>query len=140
MLKNYFSLLAFCLATELIAQQTESEIDSCCNEKPQEAYLEVRNREPNGIGYPRGYSSIDGFFAPAVDENFHPFLDARAHIFNNGKFASNVGVGLRYLPNEDCISYGANLFWDYSHARHAAFHQIGAGLEFLFPKWDIRLK
>lgn len=110
-----------------------------CEETPKEASLTFRHREPNGIGYSPGYSSVDLFYAPDTKSSAYPFIDLRSHFFNNGKVALNTGVGLRYLPDTSSVIVGGNLYWDFRQAKHTHFNQFGAGLEFLWPRWDIRI-
>ena len=75
----------------------------------------VRHIESGGIGYKNGYTTIEAFLSPDPNEWIAtPFLDARAHVFNNGKWAANAGVGLidatrttivrtRPLAKEQCL-------------------------------------
>jgi len=115
---------------------------SCdCDEGPSSARLSARHREAEGIGYPRGYTSLDLIYTPTwdcLDCDLYPFLDLRGHIDNSGKWATNAGVGVRYLDNCHSVVYGLNLYWDWREARHFNFHQIGGGLEVLWPCWDFR--
>ncbi|MDE3045922.1 MAG: inverse autotransporter beta domain-containing protein [Verrucomicrobiota bacterium] len=58
-----------------------------------------------------------------------PFLDARGHVFDNGKWAANAGVGLRTLKGTR--AYGINAYYDYRNTGRFHSNQIGAGLESL---------
>lgn len=115
-------------------------IDSCtCCPGPDNARVDIRTTQPGGIGYPRGYTSIDLFYAPGSNPNFHPFLDFRAHVFNDGKPAFNTGLGLRYLPDCSEMVWGVNAYWDFRDAKHTSFNQVGLGFEALWANWDLRL-
>lgn len=115
-------------------------VDSCsCCPGPENARLSLRTTQPGGIGYPTGYSSIDLFYTPGSNANFYPFLDFRAHVFNDGKPAFNTGLGLRYLPDCSEMVWGINAYWDFREAKHASFSQAGLGLEALWADWDLRL-
>lgn len=88
-----------------------------------------------------GYTSFDGFVALGLgyQDAIIPFLDIRGHVFNDGKWAANVGGGLRYAIDSKSI-VGFNLFYDYRETRwHHNFNQIGFGLEYLTRCFDIRL-
>ena len=110
----------------------------CCSQPPMR--VTVRHIDPNGIGYHPGYTTIEGFFTtfePWCDA-WVPFLDVRGHVFNNGKWAANAGIGLRYLTA--CRVWGANVYYDYRRTKHHHnFNQIGAGLESLGQTWDFRI-
>ena len=100
--------------------------------------VSVRHIEKGGIGYDQGYTTFEGFFS--TDPNFStgmPFLDLRAHVFNNGKFASNVGIGLRKI--EGCRVYGINAYYDYRKTQKNNYNQIGIGLETIGNLWDFRV-
>ena len=98
----------------------------------------ARHREFNGIGYDMGYSSLDFFAArPFHDDSIIPFLDARAHVFNNGDPAVNAGLGLRY-KNGSWI-YGANTYYDYRKSPHFHYNQWSFGLEALSRRFDVRV-
>src|SRR5690348_10439786 len=62
------------------------------------ALLGLRHIENKGIGYKTGYTTLEGFLAKDWDR-FVPFIDARGHIFNDGKWAANAGIGFRSLTN-----------------------------------------
>jgi hypothetical protein len=91
-----------------------------------------------GVGFETGFTSLDLFATPQgiYTDKILPFLDARGHVFNNGKFAFNLGAGGRYLWESNRIALGANVFYDYRHGRHEAdFNQLGMGLEALGGWW-----
>ncbi len=110
---------------------------SDCPAEPSPLRLDFRHIEANGIGYLTGYSTIALFSSlPEAWHRLTPFIDMRGHVFNDGKFASNLGVGVRYLSNR---IYGANIYYDFRQARKGIFNQIAFGLETLGTRWDFRI-
>ncbi|HEY5234691.1 MAG TPA: inverse autotransporter beta domain-containing protein [Rhabdochlamydiaceae bacterium] len=97
----------------------------------------VRHIEGGGIGYEEGYTTLEAFVAPNPDQrSVAPFFDARAHVFDNGRWAANVGGGLRALKGNRV--YGINAYYDYRNTSHLSSNQIGVGLEAL-GKFDYRI-
>lgn len=142
MRKNHLSILILSSVTLAAAYASCDApcFSSCeCCEGPNTAMVALRHIEPGGIGYGQGYTSLDFFWAPNLCGNWTGFIDARGHIFNDGKWASNLGIGLRFLPECSDVIVGGNLYWDWREARHTTFNQLGAGLELLFPCWDVRV-
>lgn len=101
--------------------------------------FEIKHIEAKGIGYKQGYTSLDAFFTGLVG-SYVPFLDLRAHVFNNGKWAANAGIGARYIFDPCQWMVGGNVYYDYRRADHDAnFNQIGAGLEAFYDHFEARL-
>ncbi|MBS0616357.1 MAG: inverse autotransporter beta domain-containing protein [Verrucomicrobia bacterium] len=100
--------------------------------------ITLRHIESKGIGYNQGYSTLEGFFTPprAVNTTLIPFLDMRAHVFNNGKWAANAGAGIRFVSDR---VYGINLYYDYRQTIHKNYNQISAGFEALGQCIDFRV-
>ncbi|MBM3197883.1 MAG: hypothetical protein FJZ58_01335 [Chlamydiae bacterium] len=117
--------------------QTVSQDPNCPKTDPSFRFR-LKHREANGIGYNQGYSSLDGFFVFGATESWFPFLDFRAHLFNNGKPAANLGFGLRYLPDHLHAVFGINGFLDIKATSHSSFEQVGAGIEILGTKWQMQ--
>jgi hypothetical protein len=65
-------------------------------------------------------------------------LDLRGHIFNDGKYAANLGMGLRWLPDQISEVFGINFYYDYRQASKKPYNQVSMGLEALGEKWDFR--
>ena len=122
------------------SQQENSSQEDVCGETKRPMRVTARHIEANGIGYNQGYTTLEGFFSPldpwGVDENWVPFLDLRGHAFNDGKFAANAGLGLRYISN---YVYGINAYYDYRNTHHQHYNQFAAGLEALGKIWDFRI-
>lgn len=102
-----------------------------------ESRVTVKTRQFNGVGYDNGYSTGAAFLAPVWRHEFLPFIDLRAHVFDDGRFAFNGGLGLR-VPVDSWI-FGGNLFYDYRNGDKFNPQQIGGGLEALGQHFDIRL-
>jgi hypothetical protein len=102
--------------------------------------VSLRHQEGSGVGFREGYSTLQGLFSTPFRSQLHAFSDLRAHIFNDGKWAANVGLGMRKMIDPIKAIAGVNVFYDYRQAPHSVrFHQIGPGMELLFAKWDVRL-
>ena len=98
----------------------------------------IRHIEGGGIGYKKGYTTLEAFFAPdPVSLDWMPFLDVRGHIFDDAKGAANAGVGLRKIAGHRV--YGLNVYYDYRTAKKIRYNQMGFGLETLGKLWDFRI-
>ncbi len=111
----------------------------CCYSNSRPERITARHIESKGIGYNQGYSTLEGFFMiPSVtDTVWFPFLDLRGHVFNNGKYAANAGLGLRYLSESRV--WGINSYYDYRQASRRHYSQYALGLESLGEVWDFRI-
>ncbi|MBX7066083.1 MAG: inverse autotransporter beta domain-containing protein [Parachlamydiales bacterium] len=117
------------------AVQNESEN---CPDGKQHYRANLRHIERGGIGYRDGYTTLEVFFASDPSQwEVTPFFDARGHIFDNGKWAANAGIGLRALWAGRV--YGINTYYDYRNTDHFNANQIGAGLETLGELFDFRI-
>lgn len=123
-------------STEMIGYMDENSI--------LEQRISLRHTEGSGLGYAIGYTSLDLFLSQSFDnQSLLPFLDLRGHVFNNGKFAGNAGLGFRYFS--PCFEqiWGVNVTYDYlQHLQHyprQSYHQVGGGLEIIGERWDFHL-
>src|SRR5579863_10638411 len=125
------------LYTTLALSSAEGEncCQNCCK-GPQHMRAHVRYTTPKGIGYNTGYATVEGFFAPSIN-TWLPFVDLRGHVFDDGKFAANAGLGLRYLSTSRV--WGVNAYYDYRNTKHRHYNQVAAGLESLGTIWDFRI-
>lgn len=99
----------------------------------------VRTLQGTGVGFDQGYSSADLFLSSSEEPEWNcwvPFLDLRAHLFNNGKPAVNAGVGLRYVT--DWV-WGINVYYDYRMTEQDHYNQFSAGFEVLGKMWEFRV-
>ncbi len=101
------------------------------------SYLDIRHRDPKGVGYETGYTTIDYFLTHRFGKPQFLF-NVRGHVFNNAQFAANGGFGFRFPWMNEKLLFGANLFYDFRSAHHILAHQAGAGLEFLHKSVDLR--
>lgn len=120
---------------ELNAQNENGTDSEECSTKERPYKIELRNIENRGVGYEEGYTTLEWYYMPTCG-NFTPILDIRGHVFNNGKFASNVGVGLRYLNS---MIWGINAYYDFRQTHRTHFNQISVGLEALGRWLDYRI-
>jgi hypothetical protein len=97
--------------------------------------FEIKHIEAKGIGYDKGYTSLDAFFTGNVC-NFIPFIDLRAHVFNNGRWASNAGIGTRYVIDPCMSMLGINAYYDYRKTKHFHYNQVGAGIEAYYNRFE----
>ena len=124
-------LSALALGTLTLAAQDHLRSDAS------PARVVVKHREHNGIGYDTGYTTAQIFAAPAWKNGMLPFLDLRGHAFNDGRFAANAGVGMRF--NWSNYTVGGTVYYDYREAKNIHPHQLAGGLEFLHKWFDVRL-
>lgn len=132
------TLLNLSLLTSLSLFTAFLKADDCsnCELGPRPMHASIKHIEGNGIGYNQGYSSLDLFLGKDFD-TYLPFLDLRGHIFNDGKWAANAGIGIRTLLGERV--YGLEAYYDYREANHLKnINQAGVSLESLGTVWDFR--
>lgn len=109
-----------------------------CPDGKQHYRASIRHIESGGIGYEDGYTTFEAFFASDPSQwKVTPFLDARGHVFDNGKWAANAGIGLRALLGGRV--YGINTYYDYRNTGRLKANQIGIGLETLGKLFDFRI-
>lgn len=116
----------------------QSEEEAECLLRVRSMRVSARHIEGGGVGYEKGYTTVEGFFAPS-DEIFAtlPFLDLRGHVFDDGKLAANAGVGVRKRLSSRL--YGINAYYDYRNTNRQHYNQVAVGLETLGTRWDVRL-
>ena len=135
---NYlFSLLALTSLSLVHLHAEDPAPDEPCGSTPKPMRVTTRHIEGNGIGYNKGYTTIEGFFAPYKVGNWTPFLDVRGHVLNDGQLAANAGLGARYLT--DSRIWGMNTYYDYRNSNHQHYNQVALGLESLGKIWDFRV-
>jgi len=132
-------LIAICLSPAVLVSKEELSLSQeNCGLSPSPIRIATRYTIGRGVGYSEGYTTFEGFFAPPplLDKSWIPFLDARGHVFNNGKFAVNAGLGIRYLNSR---VWGINAYYDYRNTVHQHYNQVSLGLESLGITWDFRI-
>ncbi|HSX37388.1 MAG TPA: inverse autotransporter beta domain-containing protein [Chlamydiales bacterium] len=94
-----------------------------------------------GVPYGSDYTTLGAFFASDYSPgSVYPFLDLRAHRFDNDTYALNIGIGGRYIPEAHsfCQMFGVNVFYDWRQGCLNQYNQVGVGVEILGRRWDIR--
>jgi hypothetical protein len=133
-----FRFVFFATVLPLITFANVDQEEVGCRDGKRHYRAGVRHIESGGIGYEDGYTTFETFLATDPSQwNITPFLDARAHIFDNGKWAANAGIGLRALWGNRV--YGINSYYDYRNAGRFHSNQIGLGLETLGKLCDFRI-
>ncbi len=138
-LKKSFILSLLCLSApySLTAAMNCSK-KSDCNDACQSMRITARHIENEGIGYNTGYTTLEAFLAAPVDRwSVMPFMDLRGHIFDDGHWAANGGLGLRTLQCDRI--YGGYAYYDYRDTKHKGYNQVSFGLETMGTFWDLRL-
>lgn len=103
------------------------------------ARISVSGYAGEGIGLDNRKASLSVFFAPQLNNDWHPFIDLRGHyLSSHGHWAANAGLGARWQKCCDGI-LGAYVFYDYREGKHCDFHQVGPGLEYFGGCFDVRL-
>ena len=125
----------FSLEGTSLFQPTQPESTPLVSYKPYR--FNLSHIESKGVGYNQGYSTLSGFFTLQAN-SFLSFLDMRAHVFNDGKWASNVGLGTRYLLDSSSYMVGVNGYYDYRKTKHLHYNQVGVGFEAFLHSWEFR--
>lgn len=123
-------------------ESTSSRDANCCRSiRPFPGQIKIKHLEYQGIGFNKGYSTLELFLSPPKAWNYsnYLFLDFRAHVFNDGRPAFNGGFGWRYLFDPLRGAIGANAYYDYRKTKHLKINQFGLGLEYLSPHWEARV-
>lgn len=103
------------------------------------SFFIMKHREKQGVGYNEGYTTLAFWLSPCWKERFEPFIDARLHVFNDGRVASNLGVGCRFPTPQDQWALGWNFYYDFRNSNSHGFNQLSLGLEALSDTVDFRL-
>src|SRR3954467_12102897 len=100
-------------------------------------HIDIRHTESKGLGYKDGYTTLEGFGIYDHNPYFMPFLDLRGHVFNNGKFAGNIGLGERtVIPSINHV-FGFYAYYDVREAGHDfTVHQLSPGIELLGKRME----
>lgn len=134
-------LLFFLFSFLIIIFFCNSRLSASCFTNPSCIYLD--HTFGKGIGFDEGYTTIEYMTFPSwlcCKNNFWTFVDARLHVFDNGKLATNAGIGFRIQPRNYTSFFGFNVFYDFRQGSHNFdYNQIGLGLEFLNCCFDLRL-
>ncbi len=98
------------------------------------SFTKLKHREHKGVGYDQGYSTID------LHLNITPllFLNTRGHVFNNGEFALNLGLGGRVSAPSKKWTVGLNGYYDYRDSSVLSPSQLGGGFELFISDYVLR--
>ena len=100
---------------------------------------EVGARIGDGRSYDVGYATIGAFIGTyCCDSGDSYFLDFDFHRVEDGRLATNVGVGWRTFSPFGGEIFGVNVYYDTRHLVGTTLQQIGVGFELLGKCWDIR--
>lgn len=101
----------------------------------------IRHMSTEGVGYDKGYTTLDQMLFPfQSSKSFWPFVDFRAHAFDDGEFAANLGIGTRFYCSSWAKVIGFNTFFDYRETpKQSRFTQMGVGIEILGQCFDLRM-
>src|ERR1700722_8804272 len=103
-------------------------------------HLGVRHTEARGVGYQTGYSTLEGFAMYNRNAHFMPFIDLRGHVFDDGKFAGNAGVGGRTLLSSIGHVFGCYVYYDVRQSSHGLVpQQVSPGIELLGSRMEYRV-
>ncbi len=130
------ALVACWMGCSSYANAAEQETQCGLGVRPM--HLTLRHIEGRGIGYKDGYTTLEGFFAPDPETvGALPFVDLRGHVFDNGKYAGNAGLGIRWMRHSRV--YGVNTYFDYRKTGRHRYSQAALGVETLGKRWDLRI-
>ncbi len=130
--------LACSTASAVFSNEKEQASSEICQDGEKHYRVAARHIEGGGIGYNRGYTTLETFLAPDPNQcPVMPFMDVRGHVFDNGRWAANAGTGMRGIWG--CRTYGINAYYDYRNTKKRNYNQVGVGLETLGTLWDFRI-
>lgn len=102
-------------------------------------FLSLRRNQGRSIGHVDSYSTVEFEGYHFINRNLVGFADLRAHYLDEGRFAANLGTGVRYKPCWCDQVIGINGYYDWRNIKHTSFKQVGLGLELLNCTWNFRL-
>ncbi len=138
MIPSLICLSAPCGMIEARDSTSTSPTEKHCHDRCQSSRISARHIENKGIGYNTGYTTLEAFLAAPTDLwSVMPFVDLRGHIFNDGHWAANGGLGLRSLLKDRI--YGGYAYYDYRDTKRKSYNQVSFGFETLGTFWDLRL-
>lgn len=126
-------LLITLLSLSFLGNQIQSQENSYFSDM----YADISYHMGKFIGVKRNYTEV-GLFLPVNLNSWEPFVDVRGYRFDQGKWASSAGLGVRKNFKDNIV--GINAYYDYrrSHLKKD-FHRLGMGLEWLTNRWDFRI-
>lgn len=134
------AIIFFCLnILKLDADSCSMPGNICISDNFFQSRIEARYSTGRFIGIKQDYGEA-GMFAPLyLSDCFFSFLDYRDYRFNNSKWGTSAGIGIRKCLGNDNIA-GANIYYDYLEGKfHKSFNRLGLGFEWLGNCWDLRI-
>lgn len=98
----------------------------------------ARYQTEDGIGYERGFWTLEGFVPYQSSQQALEFVDIRAILNNDTMFGINAGAGYRFYDADRNRIWGINSYYDYRDTGTAGFNQLGLGFESLGQYIDVR--
>ncbi|HEX4839268.1 MAG TPA: hypothetical protein VFU89_02360, partial [Rhabdochlamydiaceae bacterium] len=104
-------------------------------------HASIRHNEANGIGYKHGYTTLEIFgIYDRIGSGFMPFFDLKGHLFNDGKWAGNLGIGERTLLTSINHTFGSYLYYDVRRVGHGlTVNQVSPGIELVGERMEYRI-
>jgi len=103
-------------------------------------HVGLRHTEARGVGYKDGYTTLEVFGIYDRNDSLMPFLDIRGHVFDDGKFAGNVGIGGRSYFSSIHHVLGYYCYYDVRQDNHhLTAQQVSPGIELLGNRMEYRL-
>ncbi|MBN2479663.1 MAG: inverse autotransporter beta domain-containing protein [Parachlamydiales bacterium] len=130
-------LFSLIVSAQIFAHKYDDENSyPCRDEYPY--FTDFSHKEGRGIGFKKGYTTAELFFRKKYENiNFFPFFNIRGHIFNDGRYATNLGIGGRYINTKNRAIIGLNTFYDFRSKDKKNYHQFGFGWEILKNRWSL---
>lgn len=136
------ALTPFLLNAAMPAKNTQSQTteNGECLSPLHVMHADVRHTESKGVGYNKGYTTLEWFGIYDCNPNFMPFLDLRGHVFNDGQLAANVGLGERTVMSSINHIFGLYLYYDVRQEDHGlTVNQLSPGIEVLGKRMEYRV-
>ncbi len=138
---NYLLPISLVISQMSFADESSQSPDIVKCETPYHAmHIGLRHTEARGVGYSNGYTTLQGFGIYNRSTGFMPFLDLRGHVFDDGKFAGNIGVGGRTWLSSVQHVLGYYVYYDVRQHHHRLTpQQVSPGIELLGERMEYRM-
>lgn len=143
---SFSTLLMVCpflmnsLCADNPASANKQNANQDCIAKTHPMHVGVRHTEARGVGYETGYTTLEAFGIYDHYNHFMPFLDIRGHVFDNGKFAGNVGIGERTALFSIDHLLGTYVYYDVRQENHhLTVNQVSPGIELVGGRMEYRI-
>ena len=100
----------------------------------------IRGDAGNGVGYSRGFSTLQAMVPLKQTNGSLFFTDLRMVNFDDqNRWESNAGLGYRWFSAPVNRILGVNAFYDARKSDYHLYQQLGLGLEALSPNIEFRM-